>query len=192
MAETRALEIKTLRRGLVLSQESLSRLLDVGARSVERWEAKGARSASGGTQWRLPLLMEIVGLARETYGDGVAVFMAMPRRSLGMRTARESLIHGDLDAVRELLVNELESHWGQRPMRLAKSKALTGCSCRQWRSWTSTGGTTSSPAARHRSGRGLRRAGLRAGHHPRDRWGLTRRRRLGFIIACPPRTRSVP
>jgi DNA-binding transcriptional regulator YiaG len=49
MAEVRAPEIKTLRHGLGLSQESLSRVLDVSARSVERWEAKGAPSVSGGT-----------------------------------------------------------------------------------------------------------------------------------------------
>ena len=111
MAEAQAPQIKTLRQGLGLSQESLSRVLDVSARSVERWEAKGAPSVSGGTQRRLVLLLEIVGLARETYGDGVVAFMATPRRSLGMRTPREALIHGDLDAVRELLVNELEGHW---------------------------------------------------------------------------------
>lgn len=108
-------EVKTglrdLREQLGLSQESLSRALDVSARSVERWEAAGATSASPDVARRVALVAEIAALADEAYGDGVATFMVTPRRSLGMRTPREAVTRGDLEAVREVLIDTLDGHW---------------------------------------------------------------------------------
>lgn len=111
MAEVRAPEIRTIRGQLGLSQESFSRVLDVSARSVERWEARGATRMDADTARRLAVTREILALAAEVYGDGVDDFMATPRRSLDLRTPREAMIHGDLEQVRRLLIDGLEGHW---------------------------------------------------------------------------------
>ena len=111
MAQVRALEIRSLRGRLGLSQELFSRVLDVSARSVERWEAKDATRVDAETSRRLAVTVEILSLAGEVYGDDVEAFMATPRRSLAMRTPREAMVRGDLEAVRQLLVNSLEGHW---------------------------------------------------------------------------------
>jgi uncharacterized protein (DUF2384 family) len=89
----------------------MSRVLDVSTRTVERWEARGSASESAETQRRLATVSEIAELAREVYGDDVAAFMSTPRRSLAMKTPREALMRGDLDGVRQLLINALEGHW---------------------------------------------------------------------------------
>jgi uncharacterized protein (DUF2384 family) len=68
-------------------------------------------SDSADTQRRVATVFEIAELAREVYGDDVAAFMSTPRRSLGMQTPREALMRGDLDGVRQLLINALEGHW---------------------------------------------------------------------------------
>jgi uncharacterized protein (DUF2384 family) len=60
---------------------------------------------------RLAVTREILALAAEVYGSEVDRFMATPRRSLGMRTPREAMIHGDLESVRQLLINGVEGHW---------------------------------------------------------------------------------
>jgi uncharacterized protein (DUF2384 family) len=111
LAEVRIENIRTVRDYLGLSQESLSRALDVSARSVERWEATGATSSNADVARRVALLTEIADLASEVYADAVSTFMATPRRSLGMRTPREAMTRGDLDAVRQILINALEGHW---------------------------------------------------------------------------------
>lgn len=111
MAEVRALDIRSLRGRLGLSQELFSRVLDVSARSVERWEAQEATRVNAETSRRLAVTQEILALAGEVYGDGVDAFMATPRRSLAMRTPREAMVRGDLEEVRHLLVDSLEGHW---------------------------------------------------------------------------------
>lgn len=111
MAQVRALEIRTLRGRLGLSQELFSRVLDVSARSVERWEAKPTTRVDAETSRRLAVTEEILALAGEVYGTNVDAFMATPRRSLAMRTPREAMVRGDLEDVRQVLVNSLEGHW---------------------------------------------------------------------------------
>lgn len=113
MAELRSPDIRTLRSHLGLSQESFSRVLDVSARSVERWEARGLTvvALDEDVSRRLATTSEILALVGEVYNGDVAAFMTTPRRSLRMRTPREAMIHGDLEAVRQILVNALEGHW---------------------------------------------------------------------------------
>jgi transcriptional regulator with XRE-family HTH domain len=104
-------EIRSLRSHLGLSQESFSRAVEVSARSVERWEAKGARIEDGAILRRVALLAEIAQLAGEVYGEGIDTFMRTPRRSLAMRSPKEALVRGDLEAVREILIRSLEGTW---------------------------------------------------------------------------------
>lgn len=111
MAQARPIALRSVRDRLGLSQESFSRALDVSARSVERWESGRTASPSADVARRLVLVTEIAALADEVYGGEVPMFMAMPRRSLGMRTPREAMTHGDLEAVRQVLINALEGHW---------------------------------------------------------------------------------
>lgn len=103
--------IRALRSRLGLSQESFSRALDVSTRSVERWEAKGASTEDGETIRRVSALEEISRLTTEVYGPDVESFMRTPRRSLGMRTPKEALVRGDLEAVRQVLIGSLEGDW---------------------------------------------------------------------------------
>jgi transcriptional regulator with XRE-family HTH domain len=104
-------EIRALRSRLGLSQESFARVLDVSTRSVERWEAKGATTEDGETIRRVTVLEEISGLANEVYGADLDSFMRTPRRSLEMRTPKEALVRGDLEAVRQVLIRSLEGNW---------------------------------------------------------------------------------
>lgn len=104
-------DLRALRADLGLSQESFSRALDVSARSVERWEAKGTTTADADTGRRVALLSEILRLAREVYGNDVLLFLSTPRRSLGQRTPKEALVRGDLEAVRLVLIRSLEGDW---------------------------------------------------------------------------------
>ncbi|CAN5583458.1 hypothetical protein BH23CHL8_BH23CHL8_24960 [soil metagenome] len=106
-----ASELRALRSSLGLSRESFSRALDVSTRSIERWEAKGTRTEDPETMRRAGVLAEIAQLAAEVYGSDVGTFMLTPRRSLGMRTPKEAIVRGDLEAVREVLVGTLEGHW---------------------------------------------------------------------------------
>jgi transcriptional regulator with XRE-family HTH domain len=111
VTEVRSPDIRTLRARLGLSQELFSRVLDVSARSIERWEARATTAVADDVSRRLAATSEILSLAAEVYGDDVASFMSTPRRSLRMRTPRDAMIHGDLEAVRHILVNALEGHW---------------------------------------------------------------------------------
>lgn len=111
MTEVRSPEIRIARVNLGLSRELMSRVLEVSSRSVERWESRERVSLTPDVQRRLATVSEIAELAQEVYGDSVAGFMSTPRRSLGMRTPREAMVHGDLDAVRDTLINALEGHW---------------------------------------------------------------------------------
>jgi transcriptional regulator with XRE-family HTH domain len=104
-------QLRALRSRLGLSQESFSRALDVSTRSVERWEAKGATTEDSETIRRVSVLEEISQLAKEVYGTDVETFMRTPRRSLEMRTPKEALVRGDLDAVRQVLIRSLEGDW---------------------------------------------------------------------------------
>ncbi len=109
--EARTTQIRELRSDLGLSQETFSRALDVSARSVERWEAKGTTTADANTVRRIALLIEILRLAQEVYGNDVAAFLSTPRRSLDLRTPKEALVRGDLEAVRLALIRSLEGDW---------------------------------------------------------------------------------
>jgi transcriptional regulator with XRE-family HTH domain len=111
MTKVAAPEIRTIRGQLGLSQELFSRVLDVSARSVGRWEARGVTRMHAETMLRLVVAREILSLAVEVYGSQIATFMATPRRSLSMRTPREAMIRGDLESVRRLLISTLEGHW---------------------------------------------------------------------------------
>lgn len=54
----------------------------------------------------------IEALGREVYGDEYDSFLMTPRRSLGGRTPADLIERGDLERVREVLINALEGHFG--------------------------------------------------------------------------------
>ncbi len=102
--------LRELRGALGLSQESLARVLDVSARTVERWEA-GTGTDNPQILRRLDALDEVVSLGREVYGDELDRFMSTPRRSLGQRTPIETLMRGEVDLVLGVLAQALEGQW---------------------------------------------------------------------------------
>lgn len=105
-------QISALRGKLGVSRETLARIVDVSARTVERWEAANLDLSEVGSVRRLIGVSEIADLAQEVYGaDGIERFLVTPRRSLQMRTPKEAMVQGDLEGVRAVLVNALEGHW---------------------------------------------------------------------------------
>src|SRR5438067_11913621 len=61
------LSARQLRAGLRLSRERMARLLDVSAKTVERWEERDALPASGQVRSRLAQLREIADLGLAVY-----------------------------------------------------------------------------------------------------------------------------
>jgi transcriptional regulator with XRE-family HTH domain len=109
--EPQGLGLRLVRARLGLSQERFARVLDVSARSIARWEASDSAPVDPVTARRLVTVTEIVALAEEIYGADLGSFLSTPRRSLVMRTPRQAMIDGDLELVREVLVDGLEGHW---------------------------------------------------------------------------------
>lgn len=111
MDRAQASDLRLTRVRLGLSQERFARVLGASARSVRRWEATDTAPADPVIAGRLARAIEIATLAMEVCGDDLESFLAMPRRSLGLRSPRDAMMEGNLERVRQLLVDGLEGHW---------------------------------------------------------------------------------
>ena len=80
-----------LRADLRLSRERMARLLDVSAKTIERWEARDALPASARVRSQLAQLQEIVELGLTVYTpDGFTRYLATPLPTFGGRTALQT------------------------------------------------------------------------------------------------------
>lgn len=98
-----------LRSDLQLSRERLARVLDVSAKTIERWEAKGEAPVGGSLHDRLIRLREIVDLGRTVYSEaGFTCFLNTPLREFDGRTALQLIQIGEADRVLAALVADYE------------------------------------------------------------------------------------
>lgn len=78
---------RDLRASLRLSRERMARLLDVSAKTVERWEAQVKPPTATSAAQRLAMIEQILDLGQIVYTpDGFAQFVRTPLPALGGRT----------------------------------------------------------------------------------------------------------
>src|SRR4051812_31644933 len=95
MAALARQDVAALRRALGVSREHLARMVDVSAKSVERWE-RGDTQPSGHPAVRLAELREIAELGQLVFAPaGLARFLITPMAVFGNRTAAQMLERGD-------------------------------------------------------------------------------------------------
>lgn len=102
-------DIAQLRQDLHLSRERMGRLLDVSAKTVERWEAMGNWPASVRHRRELARIREIVSLGQVVYSpEGFSRFLTVPLPAFDGRTALQTMERGDLDTVLAALAADYE------------------------------------------------------------------------------------
>lgn len=98
-----------IRRDYRLSRERMGRLLDVSAKTVERWEQQDRLPSSERVIRQLGLLQEIADLGQAVYNrDGFARFLITPLPAFGGRTALQSIEAGEADRVLAALAADYE------------------------------------------------------------------------------------
>lgn len=98
-----------LRRDLALSRERMARLVDVSAKSIERWEGTGALPASGRVRAQLAHLQELRDLGLTVYSPaGFQAFLKTPLPVFGGRTPLQTIEQGGLDEVIAALAADYE------------------------------------------------------------------------------------
>ena len=95
MATLARQDVAALRAALGVSRERLARMVDVSAKTVERWE-RGDTQPSGGSAARLARLHEIAELGQLIYSPaGLPRFLTTPMPVFGFKTAAQMLESGD-------------------------------------------------------------------------------------------------
>lgn len=98
------LDVAGVRAGLGVSRERLGRLLDVAARTVDRWEKGGTLPASERQRQELARLAEIAALGRLVFTEeGFRRFLVTPLPALGGRSALAAVEIGEAGRVLDLL-----------------------------------------------------------------------------------------
>ena len=101
--------VRRLRQALGLSRERMARLLDVSAKTVERWEARDALPTRRADQRLIAQLQEIVDLGLVVYTpEGFHKFMTLRHPVFEGRTALQLIENGEGDAVFGELAGEYE------------------------------------------------------------------------------------
>ena len=94
------LDIRELRSVLAISRERMARLIDVSAKTIERWEARGELPTSRTTRGRLAQVQEIVDLGRIVWtSEGFQRFMTIPLPAFGGRSALQLVEAGEAERV---------------------------------------------------------------------------------------------
>lgn len=97
-----------LRQQLSLSRENMSRLVQVSAKTFERWE-KGQATPSAEAMQRLAKLHEIVNLGLMVYtSEGFKEFLKTPLNVFNGHTASELMTLGQHDRVLAVLAADYE------------------------------------------------------------------------------------
>jgi transcriptional regulator with XRE-family HTH domain len=100
---------RDVRMALGLSRERMARLLDVSAKTIERWEEAGGPPPKPEHRARLGELVEIVELGRIVYpGDGLRLFLTTPLPAFGGRTALQAVEAGRAADVLGALAGDYE------------------------------------------------------------------------------------
>ena len=100
---------RELRGVLHLSRERMARLLDVSAKTVERWEEREAAPVSLAARERLTLIQQILELGRVVYTEeGVEQFLRTPLPVFGGRSALKLIEAGQGEQVLAALATDYE------------------------------------------------------------------------------------
>lgn len=98
-----------LRGELALSRERMGRLLDVSAKTIERWEAQDRLPVSLHARSQLAQLREIVDLGLSVYTPaGFRRFLKTPLASFGGRTALQLIERDEAERVIAALAADYE------------------------------------------------------------------------------------
>lgn len=94
------LDSKQIPSQVRLSRERMARLMNVSAKTIQRWEEGRMLPGSAELRERLARLQEIVDLGTIVYtSEGFAQFLITPLPSFGGRTALQMIEQGRADAV---------------------------------------------------------------------------------------------
>jgi transcriptional regulator with XRE-family HTH domain len=98
-----------LRRELRLSRERMARLLDVSAKTIERWEERDTPPAARPARERLAQIREILDLGRLVYTpEGFQAFLSTPQPRFRGATALQLIEIGRAEEVVAALVEDYE------------------------------------------------------------------------------------
>jgi transcriptional regulator with XRE-family HTH domain len=98
-----------LRRELHLSRERMARLLDVSAKTVERWEARDAAPTGRATRQRLAQIAELTTLGQLVYSpEGFEQFLTTPMPVFDGKTALQLIEIGEIEQVISAIVQDYE------------------------------------------------------------------------------------
>lgn len=103
------LSVQAIRRGLGISQEAMSQLLRVSAKTVSRWEKEQGKPRSPEQLARLAKLKEISELGQAVYTpEGLREFLSVPLPVFTGRTGFELLHFGEYEPVIAALAADFE------------------------------------------------------------------------------------
>lgn len=98
-----------LRRDLDLSRERMARLVDVSAKSIERWEEQQTLPSSARVRIQLAQIQQMRDLGLSVYTlDGFRQFLRTPLPVLGDRTPLQMIEQGGIDQVIAALAADYE------------------------------------------------------------------------------------
>lgn len=98
-----------LRGSFGLSRERMAHLLDVSAKTIERWEARREPPTNPAARRRLAQLDEIAALGLAVYApEGFRLFLTTPMPVFGGRTALQLIELGEGEAVMGALAADYE------------------------------------------------------------------------------------
>lgn len=107
------LNVGHIRGQLGLSRERMARLLDVSAKTIERWEKGGTLPASERQRRELGRLREIAELGRIVYTEeGFQLFLVTPLPAFGGRSALATIEAGEAELVLDVLAGLYEGETG--------------------------------------------------------------------------------
>jgi transcriptional regulator with XRE-family HTH domain len=102
-----------LREELHLSRERMARLMDVSAKTIERWETREALPANRSARERLSRIREITELGRAIYTEeGMQRFLTTPLPVFDGATALQMIEIGQADRVLAALAADYEGLGG--------------------------------------------------------------------------------
>lgn len=108
-ARTPSLDPAQLRRDLQISRERMGRLLDVSAKTIQRWEEQGKLPASARVRRHVAEIGEIVKLGLIVYtADGFREFLTTPLATFNHRTALQMIEQGHAEDVIGALSSDYE------------------------------------------------------------------------------------
>jgi DNA-binding XRE family transcriptional regulator len=104
-----ALPLPEMRSTLDLSRERMARVLDVSAKTIERWEQGAALPAHVRVRSRLARIQEVIALGLVVYTpDGFRAFLRTPLAEFDGRTALQLLEQDQADRVLAALAADYE------------------------------------------------------------------------------------